>query len=100
MITTEVDIAMDIKDLYEVFMVTQSKDDGILAGAQKIINNTYLMDYLANMCGINISKVDIERAVDIYTNLIVNNVTDKLWYDKWLGAKQRLSNIVNDVLRK
>ena len=97
---TEVDISMDIKDLYEVFMVTQSKDDGILAGAQKIINNTYLMDYLANMCGINISKVDIERAVDIYTNLIVNNVTDKLWYDKWLGAKQRLSNIVNDVLRK
>ena len=97
---TEVDISMDIKDLYDTFMVTQSKDDGILAGAQKIINNTALMDYLANMCGINISKVDIERSIDIYKDLILNNLKDKLVYDRWLSTKQSLSNLVNNVLRK
>jgi 23S rRNA pseudoU1915 N3-methylase RlmH len=41
---TEVDISLDIKDLYDVFMTTQSKEEGILQGAQKIINNTYLID--------------------------------------------------------
>lgn len=97
---TEVDISIDIKDLYDVFMVTQSTEDGILAGAKKIINNTYLMDYLATMCGININKVDLDRTIDIYKNVVKNNVTDKLLHNRWLGAKQHLSNIVNDILRK
>ena len=40
------------------------------------MNNTTLMDYMANMCGININKPDILRTFQIYTMLKTNKLVD------------------------
>lgn len=40
------------------------------------MNNTVLMDYIANLCGVNINKPDIARTLDVYLMLKTNRITD------------------------
>jgi hypothetical protein len=57
---TEVDIDISIKDLYNMLSIvpgTKPKD---------FVTNNILMDYIANMCGININQMDLSRSIEIY----------------------------------
>lgn len=67
---TVVDVSMTIKDLYQsVLSITQGNDNWFM-------NNTVLMDYISNLCGVNINKPDIARTLDVYLMLKTNKIKD------------------------
>lgn len=90
---TEVDINFTLKDLYQMLTITSSDD------TVGLLNNTILLDYLANMCGINVNKPDLERSIDLYFNTFKNSVKDRLTFNGFLGLEQTLSNMINGIFR-
>ena len=91
---TVVDVNFSMKDLYQIMTITQ--DDKII----DLLKNTALLDYLANMCGININKPDILRTLDIYYNQILNKGKDVVTLNGFLGVEQALSNLAGSIFRK
>lgn len=91
---TVVDVNFSMKDLYQIMTITQ--DDKII----DLLKNTALLDYLANMCGININKPDILRTLDIYYTQILNKGTDVVTFNGFLGVEQALSNLAGSIFRK
>lgn len=91
---TEVDISFGLKDLYQILTLTTDKK------IKNILHNTAMMDYLANMCGININKPDIVRSIDMYFNQITNSVFDKVTFDGFMGLQQWTSNLANSVFKR
>ena len=53
-----VDISLDIKDLYSILSVTQEGSNEL-----EILSNIGLLDYIANICGVNINEPDIGRMI-------------------------------------
>jgi hypothetical protein len=94
---TEVDINFDIKDLYQVMTITKL---GSL-GSFSMIDNIALMDYIANLCGININKPDVLRMLDIYKQTIINQITDN---NPIMGTykklEEKLTNTIFHLFRK
>lgn len=91
---TEVDINFDIKDLYQIMTITRQKE------IVHLMNNTALMDYLANMCGININKPDIMRTIDIYFTQILNSQGIQGRFSRgMLSVEQQLSNKLQDLYK-
>lgn len=81
---TIVDVSFSIKDLYSVMAITNNKT--ITNG---IMNNIALMDYIANMCGVNINEPDIKRTIDMYyTQNFKNRATDFIKLDIAGGLDQ------------
>lgn len=80
-IPTEVEVSFTIKDLYGLLMLTMSNPYGdgenrpgfmstlFAKSGFDILTNTVLMDYISNLCGININQVDIPRSVSLYKQL-------------------------------
>ena len=82
---TEIDISLDIKDLYSSLSLTKRSN------LNDMIKNISLMDYLANSCGININKPELARSFDIYMNQVTQKFTD--WPSRMLTSFQNgLSN--------
>ena len=71
---TQVTIQLSIKDLYDVMSMATGKGDNDMIG------NPAQLDYLANMCGINIAEPNMLRYVKLYwlTRLGSNTVKDRL----------------------
>ena len=89
---TQVTIQLTIKDLYDVMAVSLNK------GTNDIIGNPAQLDYLANMCGINIGTPDIYRTWKLWCavrgiNRISNNISNawtnlmfqcyRKWFNLW-----------------
>lgn len=91
---TVVDVNFSLKDLYQIMTITQ--DDKVI----DLLKNTALLDYLANMCGININKPDILRTLDIYYTQLTNKVIDTVTFDGFLGIEQALSNIAGSIFKR
>ena len=93
---TTVDVSLQIKDLYENISITKYGAPGegkLLSPTNNIISNIILMDYIANLCGININKPDIKRMLDFYyTQGILNQVKDKVRLDVFGGFDQWFTN--------
>jgi len=92
---TVVDVSLSIKDLYSVMAITSNEN--IKYG---LMNNITLMDYIANICGININEPDIKRTVDMYlTQNVKNKVVDAILLDVAGGLDQwatsKILNIFN-----
>ena len=86
---TTVDVSFTIKDLYKTLSISDTK--GVLDN--NIISNIILMDYVANLCGININKPDIRRMIDFYyTQGLHNQIKDKLRVDVFGGFDQWATN--------
>lgn len=84
---TEVDVSLEIKDLYNVMCMTASDQD------VAFINNTTYLNFLATSCGICINKPDAERSLDLWWMLTSNYWKDKLTgYNWWQKAKQGATN--------
>ena len=81
---TQVTIQLSIKDLYDVMSMATGKGDNDMIG------NPAQLDYLANMCGINIAEPNMLRYVKLYwlTRLGSNTVKDRLvhTWSKALGS--------------
>lgn len=67
---TEIDVNLTIKDLYNMLSIVPGTEP------KNFVTNNILMDYIANLCGININQMDIERSVAIYYILMRDSVTD------------------------
>lgn len=91
---TEVDITFTLKDLYQILFITSDKK------ISDLLANTALLDYIANMCGINVSKPDLERAIDLLFMTFENRAKEILTFDGFLGVENALSNMVNSIFKK
>ena len=101
---TEVDVQMSIKDLYNMLAIshvgTNSAKDFITgSGVKKFLKNTCLIDYLSNMCGININKPDIVRNINTYILFRKNQYSD-IYGNLWLGINDSVSNRVGRIYDK
>ncbi len=91
---TEVDISMTIKDLYNMLSITPGTKP------KTFVTNTILMDYIANTCGVNINKMDIERTLDVYLILLGNrtkNIPNNM-YRQFLDEVDNISKDVYDMV--
>ena len=63
---TVVDVSMDIKDLYSNISITRTVNN-----TRNILTNSIFMDYLANLCGININEPDLNRTAELYYKTLI-----------------------------
>lgn len=93
---TVVDLSITVKDLYKAMTITSHRS--INCG---LMNNISLLDYLANMCGVNINEPDIKRTIDMYlTQNITNRVTSAIKLDLAGGLDQWATNKVLNIFRR
>lgn len=91
-IPTSIEVTFSIKDLYETLAVTSMMG----SGQYDTMNNTALMDYVANICGINIFKPEVARQIDMwYTQHVPSKATDII-YNVFGNVEQNaMQGIVN-----
>lgn len=82
---TEVDVSLELKDLYKMLAITPYTSAG------SFVNNIGLMDYIANMCGININEPDLTRSIEVYCMLKGYKLTH-ITSDLWRSAEQYIAN--------
>lgn len=94
---TSISVSITIKDLYQAMSITSTESS---QWKYDTLNNTALMDYIANLCGINIYKPEISRMIEMwYVNNFSNRVTDFLKVDIWGGIQQRIQNLIMGIYR-
>lgn len=86
---TQIDINFTLKDLYTMITLTKS------VNPIKFCQNTCLMDWISNMCAININKPDIVRTIELYSTMIFNNEKNLLTLDGFSGIKQGMTNLMS-----
>lgn len=92
-IPTSIEVSIEIKDLYNVLTITNT--DSTKDWKFDTLNNTALMDYIANLCGINIYKPEISRMIEMwYVNNFENRVTDFFKVNIWSGMQQKVQNFI------
>jgi murein DD-endopeptidase MepM/ murein hydrolase activator NlpD len=96
---TVVDVSFTIKDLYSAISITSNTYIGDENFGSKqdynLMNNTILMDYIANLCGININEPDIIRTIQMYfVQNVKNRVTDSVTLGVFGAIDQWCSNAV------
>ena len=92
-IPTIVEVDLTIKDLYnDMYMTSQNQMK------HNMMNNIILMDYISNMCGVNINEIDIYRSIDLFlTQNISNRIRDTWRMNTWGASKQWISNKVLNI---
>lgn len=98
---TEVDVSVELKDLYKMLTITQKESPG------SFVNNIGLMDYIGNMCGININEPDFARSLQIYCMLRGNqlsNLASDVWrtieqsiLNRSIALQDKLTNLLGDI---
>jgi len=91
---TTIDVQFTIKDLYNIFSLTPENN------VVDMLNNTAEMDYLANLCGININNVDIQRSIKYYYYNILEGLKNKVTFNNFLGVQNYVSNMIKNVFAK
>ena len=94
---TQVDINFTIKDLYNTLTLSKTSE-GIFS--MDFVKNTYLVDWIANNCGINVNKPDIIRRIELYKNMVQNNTYSKVTFDGFIGIKDSLTNLANGFFKR
>ena len=89
-VPTEMDISLSIKDLYTSMFISNNENIG------QMINNTALMDYLSNLVGLNLSKPEITRQLEVYAMLVGAKVT-QFPNRVWTGFEQNISNMLQKL---
>lgn len=96
-IPTSIDISISIKDLYSAMSITETKSEN---WKYDTLNNTTQMDYIANLCGINVFKPEIGRMIDMwFVNNFTNRVTDRFTVDIWKGIQDRVQSFIMNIYR-
>ena len=94
---TSVDISISIKDLYNMLSITETSTTD---WKYDTLNNTALMDYIANLCGINIYKPEISRIIEMWwVNNFENRVDDFFKLDIWGNIQQKVQNGIMNIFR-
>ena len=95
-VPTSINVSVDIKDLYSAMSITATKSDDL---SYSTVDNTALMDYIANLCGINIFEPEIGRQLDIwFTNNVQNRIYD-FFPNIFTSLQDRISNLAVNIFR-
>lgn len=98
-IPTSVDVNMTITDLYEAMSITATS--ATKNWSYDTLDNTALMDYLMTMCGINVYKPEISRALDLwFVNNFENRARDLFSVSLWGNLRQSISNAIVSIYRR
>lgn len=94
---TQIEVDLTIKDLYNVLTMALQN------GTADLIGNPMQLDYLANLCGINIAEPDFLRTVKLWMALrgitrIEDNVRN-MYSSAILGLFRLYNNITNPLYR-
>lgn len=103
---TQIDISLQIEDLYQSLMLTQYGNkpgnifNNVLTDNWDLVTNTGMLEFLANMAGLNVADMEIGTRQRLYCYLqasdlarlpstvgtIVDNKVQNWWYDmtRWL----------------
>lgn len=96
-IPTSITVSIAIKDLYQVMSITATKS--VSDYKYDTLNNTALMDYIANLCGINIFRPEVGRIIDMwFTNNFTNRAYD-LFPNIWGNVVDSVSNAIMNLFR-
>lgn len=91
---TVVKVSADIQDLYSAFSISDTT-----GGDVNVFNNTILMDYIANLCGININEPDVYRNIEMYLSTQTNKIRDAIRFDVFRGLEQSWTNASQRIYR-
>ena len=93
---TEMDISIDLEDLYTNMFLTDVGGVFGLGDAKTFVNNTAEIDYLSNLAALNLAKPELIRKVELY-NLLVGSTTVNLPNRIQRGFNQFITNKVADL---
>ena len=104
-IPCSIDVTLTITDLYESMSMTPTgwTDEGSLIQSLKYdtLDNTCFMDYIANLCGINMYVPEIKRTLDMWlVNNVTNRVTDAINIGLWGNIQNSIANAITNVWRR
>nr|DAP83917.1 MAG TPA: hypothetical protein [Caudoviricetes sp.] len=90
---TQVIVQLTIKDLYDVMAVSLNR------GTNDLVSNPAQLDYLANMCGINIGTPDIYRTWKLWMairgkNRITTNISHA-WSNLMIQCYRKWNNLLS-----
>ena len=96
-VPSTVDVTFTIQDLYETMSITKTNNVNIFKF--DTMDNTALMDYIANFCGVNLYEPEIKRNLRMwFVNNFMNRARDVIRIDIWANMKsgvfQRISNVL------
>lgn len=87
---TVVDISFTIQDLYSAMGMTSTEK--MFKGLT--LQNVAEMDYVANLCGININEPDVFRMVNLWCAFNITNKVYDFIPNLSLGIEQKISNSI------
>lgn len=99
-IPTVVDVSFSIKDLYSALTISNnSKESGV---DSHISNNIALLDWMANLCGINVNESDITRQIAMYlsTQSAFSRIRDDLRYGIFYSFEQWKDKLKYNIYSK
>ena len=88
-----IDISFTIQDLYPNMSMSPS---GPLMSSN-VLKNVAEMDYLANLCGVNINEPDIVRMIDMYVTLNIENYFTDIPANIVSGFTSVFTNKINKI---
>lgn len=94
---TSIEVSLTIKDLYEAMGITKSGGEN--GWKYDTLSNTAQMDYIANLCGINMYKPEIGRQLTMW---LYNNGTKVVDVprDIWRNINQSIGSAINTFFRR
>ena len=101
---TQIDISIDITDLYSSLAMSGFESTGMLLGnpfkaskqIMKIVNNTAYMDFLANLAGLNVGTMAVGRRIKMYKYLTQSAIT-QFPSRKFTQFDQAISNLMGSL---
>jgi hypothetical protein len=90
---TSVNVSFTIKELYNIFALANNE-----AGNYKLAENSIMMDYIGNLCGININEPDLARTIT-YHGLMQLNRPANFARRIWDTLDQTFINGINSIFK-
>ena len=90
---TSVNVSFTIKELYDIFALANNE-----AGNYKLADNSIMMDYIGNLCGININEPDLARTIT-YHGLMQLDRPSNFARGVWDKLDQRFINGINGIFK-
>ena len=104
-IPCSIDVNLTIADLYENISMTPTgwNEDNSLIQSLKYdtLDNTCFMDYIANLCGINMYVPELKRTFNMWVvNNFTNRITDTINIGLWGNIQNSIANAITNVWRR
>jgi hypothetical protein len=87
---TQIDVDLSIKDLYSGLYLPNTMT--------QFLNNTLMMDFIANLCGIDIAKIELDRKLKLWLDDKYNLVSQDIWRNTGRLFEEKVSNLMRQYL--